>query len=717
MCSFRKVASWACVLLVGFTVACGRTDSEPQPTAEAGASGPIVLISIDTLRADRLPAYGYQGVVTPAIDRLRQDGILYAHAYAHAPTTLPSHTSLFTGRYPSQHGVRDNIGYALEPEAVTMAERLVARGYRTAGFVSGYPLRSEAGLAQGFDTWDDEFDAASSEAGIGEIQRDGALTVERARQWVGHQEDGQFFLFVHLFEPHLPYSAPEPYASEYPSAYDAEIAYVDSVVGELFEELDARGLYEDATVFLVADHGEGLGDHDEDDHGLFVYTSTIQVPAILKLPGSAQAGTRVEAAIQLADVAPTLVTLAGGEALPDVVGRDLLSPQLTSIPIYAETYQPRIQFGWSELLTIIDYPYQYIEAPEAELYNLEADPQETVNLFVSEPAVVARLRAEAERQRALLAAPMAVPQAARERLAALGYVTSGREAAASEQLADPKNRIGLLRLLKQAAATYFAGDYEAAISEYDAVLQQDPTMPAAWEWLARSQQKAGHLPEALAAYEMLLQLGGGTEGTELLVAQLNVQLGRHAEAASAANRLLTTQPGAARLILAQVALAEGRFDQALQLGRRVLRDDSQEASAHLIVAEGLLQTGELALADQHVAEAERDPARAAAAGLLRGRILMMSGETGGARDVFRRAVEAEPQLLAGHTYLAATYFVAGDIAAGLAALEAMVQLNPTVSADLRAIDTLERFGLGPQARQWREQARRRHPGAGAFGSA
>lgn len=708
------------VVLLGLLAACAQQDSRALSPCAIAKSGPVVLISIDTLRADRLPAYGYQGIATPAIDRLVRDGLLYEHAYSHAPTTLPSHAALFTGQNPSQLGVRDNLGYALAPEATTLAERFGSLGYRTAGFVSGYPLRRESGIAQGFTTWDDEFEAASSEAGIGEIHRDGALTVARARQWLRQQEDGDFFLFVHLFEPHLPYSAPEPFVSVYESPYDAEVAYADSLVANLLEELESLGFYENATVVLLADHGEGLGDHDEDDHGIFVYTSTLWVPVIIKLPASARAGQRIDAPIQLADVAPTLVALIGAEPLPDVVGRDLFCSEWDTTLIYAETYQPRIHFGWSELLTVIDYPYQYIEAPEPELYDLVADPGETENLVASHPEVVTKLRAEVHRQRAPLVAPAKVSQATRERLAALGYVSSGEDGSFGKEtrsvtLADPKNRIHLLRHLKLAAATYFAGDYATAIEEYETVLREDPTMPAAWEWLARSQHKAGHLSEALGAYEMLLQLGGGTVGTEMIIAQLNLELGRHEASAKAANRLLTSHPVAARLILAQVALAERRHEDALRLGQRALRDDAQATAAHLIMAEALLQMGELRLAAQHIdVVVEHDPTRVAAARLLRGRIFMMGGEASRARREFKRAVVADSALLSGYAYLAATYFVAGEIASGLTALDEMVRINPTVPAELRAIETLRRFGLDPQAEQWRKRARQRYPASKAM---
>jgi arylsulfatase A-like enzyme len=676
-----------------------------------GPAGPIVVISIDTLRADRLPAYGYEAVATPAIDRLRRDAVLFEHAFAHAPTTLPSHSSLFTGRFPSRHGVRDNVGYTLAEGTVTLAARLGDIGYRTAGFVSAYPLRGEAGIGTGFSTWDDEFDATTGEAGIGEIQRGGADTVERARAWLEGQTDGVFFLFVHLFEPHLPYTAPEPFKSANVEPYDAEVAYADSLVGELFAALEANGFYDDATVVLLADHGEGLGDHGEDDHGIFVYTSTLSVPLLLKLPTGEGAGTSVAEAVQLADVAPTLAALAGAEALPGADGRDLFAAGTSARTIYAETYQPRIHFGWSELRTVIEYPYQYIEAPAPELYDLAADPAQSVNLVAGEAQIVARLRDAVADHTVALQAPAVVDQATRDRLAALGYVSAGA-AETSGDLADPKARIHLLRRLKLAADMYFRAEYEAAIVEYEAVLREDPEMPAAWEWLGRAQHQAGHLADAVTAYEMLLSLGGGTSNIDLLLAQLHLDLGDHGAAAAAANRLLTEYPIPARLVLAQIALAEGRNADALQLARRVLTDDAAQAGAHLVVAEALLQTGDLAAAGPHLDAAQRDPALTGRADVLRGRVLMMGGQTAAAQQAFSRAAATNPELLGAHVYLAATFFVAGDPGRGIAALEEMVRLNPTVDAELRAIDTLERFGLGAQASRWRQNARARHPEAG-----
>jgi len=672
----------------------------------------VVIISIDTLRADRLPAYGYAPTATPAIDDLVDEAVLFETTFSHAPTTTPAHTSLFTAMTPAQHGVRDNLGYSLADDAVTMAERFADLSYRTAGFVSAYPLRRDTGLSQGFTTWDDAFDPAADGAGLGEIQRAGAATVAAASAWLQGQNDGRFLLFVHLFEPHLPYTAPEPFASAYDSPYDAEVAYADALVGDLLATLTATGLYDEATVVLLADHGEGLGDHGEDDHGIFVYPSTLRVPLVIKLPNGARGGERVDMATQLADVAPTLLALVGAAPLPGAIGRDLFDANVESTTIYAETYQPPLHFGWSELITAIDYPYQYIQAPEPELYDLSADPGALTNLIAAQPEVAAELRGWLAASETPLAAPQAIDVATRDRLAALGYVTTGQSADGGS-LPDPKNRIGLLRDLKRATSRFFASDYVTAIAEFEVVLQQEPTMPVAWEWLARSQQGAGQASDALESFEMLRTLGGGGTGVDLSIAELGLQLGRYPAAAAAANRLLITHPVDARTVLARVALAEGRAENAAQLARRALSDDDNALAAHLILAEALVSIGELQQALDHAGRAAVDPTLRAPALVLSGRVLMVGGNPEAARQALDQALNADPTFLSAHIFMAATYFATGGVDPGLAALQEMVRINPTVAAERRAIETLDRFGLSAAADEWRASAQARHPDAAA----
>ena len=261
--------------------------------AGSPSRGPIVFISIDTLRADRLPAYGYSGTRTPNIDRLIADGTLFENAYAHSPQTLPSHTSILSGELPFEHGVRDNIGFTVKDGQRFLQHRLKDAGYTTAAFVSSYVLREQTGFNQGFDTFDDELPPASPSEPLGQVQRPGEQTVAAAIRWIdAHASAGDtaprkgapYFLLTHIYEPHTPYAPPARFAKGDP--YDGEVEYADEIVGTLLDHLRGTGAYEDATIVLFSDHGEALGDHGEEEHGMFLYRETIRVPLIVKLPGS-----------------------------------------------------------------------------------------------------------------------------------------------------------------------------------------------------------------------------------------------------------------------------------------------------------------------------------------------------------------------------------------------------------------------------------------------
>ena len=231
--------------------------------------GPIILISIDTLRADHLPIYGYSGVRTPAIDALAATATVFEHAYSHAPQTLPAHASILTGELPFQTGVRDNVGFTLKDGQWTLARALHADGYATGGFVSAYVLREETRIGQGFDTYDAKLPAVSSEVALGQVQRDGAATLEAAQRWLTSRTNDRVFLFLHLYEPHRPYKPPSRFSQYAP--YDGEIAYADEIVGRLLDRLRTDKLFDQSTIVLLADHGEGLGDHGEQEHGMFLY--------------------------------------------------------------------------------------------------------------------------------------------------------------------------------------------------------------------------------------------------------------------------------------------------------------------------------------------------------------------------------------------------------------------------------------------------------------
>jgi len=343
------------LLLILLTAAVLAGCHEPG-TESAGTfpGAPIVVISIDTLRSDHLPAYGYKGVETPALDALRKDAVLFERVYSHTPLTLPSHVSLLTGVLPSRHGVRDNIGYAFEAEKYPFLPRLLGRaGYATGAAVSAYVLRGETGLAKGFDVYDDGISLRPTEA-LGNSQRSGRESSRAALDWLGTVQgdspEKPFFLFLHLYEPHTPYAPPEPFAARYSAVpYDGEIATADAIVGDFLGELKKRGLYDRAIIALLSDHGEGLGDHGEQEHGILLYREALQVPLFLKLPGAKLGGATVAAPAQIVDLAPTLLALAG-QPVPQgpqrMDGGSLLAlgrKGAPARPIYAETWYPRLQ--------------------------------------------------------------------------------------------------------------------------------------------------------------------------------------------------------------------------------------------------------------------------------------------------------------------------------------------------------------------------------------
>jgi arylsulfatase A-like enzyme len=371
-----------------------------------------VLISIDTLRADRLPIYGYRKIDTPAITSLAADGVVFEHAWAHSPQTLPSHTSIFTGALPFDHGVRDNMGFVVKPGATTLAGQLASLGYATAGFVSAYVMRQDTGIGQGFAVWDDHLPPTSPEVATGDVQRDGADTITAVERWLDAQASDRFFLFVHLYEPHTPYEPPPKFAALDP--YDGEIAYADELVGRLLKSLRRRGWYDPALVVFLSDHGEGLGDHGEPTHGVFAYETTLRIPFIiaqydatgepvLRPPRSPRVSS---IAVQHVDLLPT-VLLWEGKPVPEGLGGRIL-PGLggtadSERSIFTVEAKENSSFGplIHGTISLIRGPYKlihytgYPKKPEAfELYNLQVDPEEMKDLFESETSTASLMKEE-----------------------------------------------------------------------------------------------------------------------------------------------------------------------------------------------------------------------------------------------------------------------------------------------------------------------------------
>src|SRR5271155_5030921 len=437
----------------------------------------IVLITLDTTRADRMGFLGSRRGLTPNLDGLARQSAVFTRAYAQAPLTSPSHATILTGTYPQFHQVYDFPDVLAEDLPYAPAI-LRSRGYHTAAFIGSIALDPNGG-APGFDRGFDTYDAGFSTAAFDKeedryrtVERRGGEVVEHALAWLNSHPQGPFFMWVHLYDPHEPYEPPEPYRSSYAAEpYDGEIAYTDSAVGKLLRELKARGLYDGTMIAVMADHGESLGAHGENNHGFFLYDETIRVPLVIKLPQAGAAEKRIENRVELVDVMPTLLQIAGAAVPAEVQGKSLVglmkageaeaTDSWRDRPAYSESDYPHIAFGWSALQSLRTGKYLYIQAPRRELYDQTVDPEAEHNLAATSPAVAdtlgGQVRAIREKTTSKRAAPKlsaekvaALYPAAQAKLASLGYVASGSHVfKSSDQEPDPKDKIGTIRAIRR----------------------------------------------------------------------------------------------------------------------------------------------------------------------------------------------------------------------------------------------------------------------------
>ncbi|HEY2432580.1 MAG TPA: sulfatase-like hydrolase/transferase [Vicinamibacterales bacterium] len=678
--------------------ACGHRDA-----------GPIVLISIDTLRADHLPVYGYTKVRTPNIDALAADAAVFDQAWSHAPQTLPAHTSILTGLLPFEHGVRDNVGFTVKPGQWTIARALAAKGWPTGGFVSAFVLRKATGIDQGFETYDSEMPPSSSEVSIGQVQRKGEDTLAAAERWLQARDPGRpFFLFFHIYEPHKPYTPPPRFASYLP--YDGEIAYADEIVGRLFDRLRAMEIYDRATIVLLADHGEGLGDHGEQEHGLFLYRETTRIPLLVKLPGQ-HGGRRIDVPVQQIDLAPTLLDLAGAAPQPALHGRSLRpllegTGGIADAGIYAEALYSRYHFGWSELYALTDARYRLIRAPRDELFDEQHDPAETKSLAADRPQVRQAMRSAIDRliANAGLAAPAAVSDDDRQKLAALGYVGSGADQSLTlpgDALPDPKDKVHVLEQYRRAADLAGERKFEAATALYREVLAADPGMTDVWLQLAEVYVRQGMSEEAVHAYGEAISRNPRDPGSLIGAAAQLLRLGRLDEARKHGELAVPLAPAGAHEILAKIALARHDRDGALQEAR--LAQQADPTLPMPLYVEGLL------LYDQQQFAAALTPLLRAR-DAMRSRTLQMNDLNyyiGDSLARLNRYPEAEPYLIAelrvfpqntrARAGLAMLYRAMGRDGDSDAAVEALLRASPTKEGRDMAAQLYRMFGEADKA--------------------
>jgi len=564
------------------------TASCQTPVEPDGRPRDVLLVTIDTARADRFSYTGRSPVVTAAVDSVAADGVAFLDAVSPVPITLPAHASLMTGRNPPGHGVRSNGIFRLAPGQVTLAELLTEAGYHCAAFVGAAVLEARYGLDQGFQHYDDSIDPSDRSGRLGFAQRRAELVVDAALEWLDRDESDSTFVWVHLFDPHSPYAPPEPERSSYESAYDGEIAYTDRMIARLLDGYRSRGRYDSALVIVTADHGESLGEHGERSHGMFVYDATVRIPLVLRAP-NLPSGRRVDEQVRLIDVMATVTDLLGLPAPVGIDGTSLMplidGDESKSRPDYLETMYPRLHHGWSESRALRRNRWKLIESAGRELYDLAADPFELDDRVAREPErigdLVARLDSAGGGESEGGGAALEIDSESRRKLAALGYLASSPPTDGIDELPDTRTRIHLLGQMNDALKLFHEGHSEEGIVEAEAVVSEETSSPWFLRQLAAMYVADVRLADALDAYQRTVALMPDDIDAWTAMGVVLLDLGRHDDALVAFERALTIDPDdrRARHNRFSVLLRTGKAARAMAEARATLAQRPDDAEA------------------------------------------------------------------------------------------------------------------------------------------
>ncbi len=651
----RATASLAVLVIVlgGFIVVAPRLGSLGSRPVRRDPGLSVLLITIDTLRADALGVYGNKTVATPWMDRLARGGVRFEQARAHNVVTLPSHANILSGRYPLDHGIRDNAAFRFPKGADTLATILGRAGYRTGAFVSAFPLDSRFGLDRGFDVYDDRLGDPEKRAGFLMQERSGRQTVEAARAWLVAQGRAKTFLWVHLYEPHFPYAPPEPFATRFASdPYHGEVSLTDSVLQPLLEPLIAKGEDSQTLVVLTSDHGEGLGEHGEATHGIFAYETTLRVPLIFHAPAMVGPSV-VSGQVRHIDLLPTILDalelnapsgLQGRSLWPAASGRDL-----EPAPSYFEAMSSALNRGWAPLAGLVRERYKLIDLPIPELFDLDLDPNETRNLAATEPQRFEEIRAQLTRIRAADRGLTKQAESAetRERLRALGYVAASSAPPSTKQPTeadDPKRLISLDAELEEVVALYEAGDIGSALVKAQQVVSARPDMALALQYLGFLQREAGDIEAAVISLRRAVTAGPEDGNVAALLGAYLTEAGRPREAADVLR--VYAEAGAPDLEVLMV-----RGGAQARLGR------TEEAVA----------TFEKALA--------LDPTNAQAKANL-GTVYLLTRDHVRARRLMEEAIRLEPDISRAHNALGVIAFETGHQREAISHWKRSIEINP-----------------------------------------
>ena len=584
-----------------------------------GGKGPnLLLITLDTTRADHLGCYGKADATTPNLDALARSGVKFTRAFCNVPLTLPSHATMMTGLYPPEHGLRVNGEKSLAPDVTTLAQVFSSRGYRTAAFVAAFVLDSRFGLDRGFHVYDD-YDRPGADEIFDDSSmyryRSGKKVADAAIAWIRRNRGRPFFCWVHFFDPHRPYYPHPKFDRLYPdSPYDSEVSFMDEQVGRLIRCLKENGLLDTTVVIAAGDHGEGLGEHGEVEHGLLLYNASMRVPLIVSSPGRVAPGSVADPLVSLVDLFPTILDIFGWTAPGPVSGRSVAAAlRGGTIPpkaFYAETEFPLTEYGWSPLQAVVTGEWKYVRAPREELYDEKADPRELENLAAKRPEEAARMRgllaSLEEGMRKHEASEVELDEKSREVLASLGYLGGGgRRTAGTASLRDPKDAIGLRSLFVEASGEVERGNIGKAEADLRKLIEESPETRAFRAKLARMYYEHGMFGKAVAEFGEIAKLDPDDYGSHYNLGKALIKAGRYNEAVRALRKALEIDPGEpAGLKNLGIALFQGgRFGEALDAFRRSLAAEPNRSDT-------LNNLGNVLLALGRYGEAEKEFRRA-----------------------------------------------------------------------------------------------------------
>jgi arylsulfatase A-like enzyme/Flp pilus assembly protein TadD len=634
-----------------------------SPWLAAGAPNPapnVVVITIDTLRADHLGCYGYEQIHTPNIDALAADGARFERAYTSVPVTLPSHSVIFTGTYPMFSGMHDFAANKLSPTQPTLASVLKDQGYTTGAVVASAVLDSRFGLNHGFDFYYDHFDFSRLlETNLDEMERPGNVVADVTLDWLTKNYQNKFFLWMHLYDPHYPYRPPSPYSEEYKGRpYDGEIAFADAQVGRLIQFLKDKGLYKNTLIVLSGDHGESLGEHGEQTHGFFIYNATLHVPLIFHLPGQAAAQT-VPEIVNLADLMPTILQALKVDVPSQVQGRNLLPLMTTKSNeargLYAETFLPRLHFNWSELRGVETENYHFIDAPKPELYDLTKDPGETKNLFADKKAVAEEMRSKLT---ALihqysagqeLAEKTGLDPALMERLKSLGYAGfsgGGSSPTITDRtLPDPKDRVQTYELVSDAMEESQHGEYAGSTEKLIAALKSDPDSIPVHYLLGLNYYRTREFPKAVEQFQKVLQLSPDYTLAVFYLGLSYARVGDFDQAITTLKRALELDASnfAAAYNLGAAYVKKQMFPESVAAFRQAIAINPEYAEAQRGLGEILLYQGQVDEALIHLREAAQLAPENLGMHMALAKALTAKGLTDEAQEEMRKAQQARPQ--------------------------------------------------------------------------